>query len=45
VEQFRRRKCRLENHKTLEEKQLRRKYKQRNHKTPKEGARKRNNHK
>jgi hypothetical protein len=46
IEQLKRRKCRLKNHKTLETEQLSKgKYRQRDHKTSKEGARKRKNHK
>jgi hypothetical protein len=46
TKQFRRRKWRLQNHRTSKEKQFKRmKYRQKNHKTLKEGAKKRKNHK
>jgi hypothetical protein len=45
MEQFRRRKCKLRNHKTLKLEQLRRwRYRQKNHWTSNEGIRKRENH-
>jgi hypothetical protein len=45
MEQLRKRKYRIRNHRTLEVEQFKKgKYKQRNHKTLEEGAKKRKNH-
>jgi hypothetical protein len=45
VEQLRRRKCRLKNHKTSEVEQLRRRrYNKKNHRTLDEGVKKKENH-
>jgi hypothetical protein len=46
MEQLKRRKCRLRNHKTSKLEQFKRqKYRQRNHRTLEEGVRKKKNHK
>jgi hypothetical protein len=45
MEQLKRRKCNLRNHKTSEVEQLKKSYRPRNHMTSKEGVRRKKNHK